>query len=378
MSEFKTEVVKVRISSHMNADSLELAHIGGFVSIVRKGQYETGDKVAYIQPGSIVPEEILEEMGLVGKLGGGQRNRVKPVKLRGVLSEGLCYPAKDEWELGQDVSHELGIVKWIPNAAGSNNRMRVPPNGTYQAGPLRTVKYDIENIKKYSDLLLPNEEVVITEKIHGTFCCVGLMSYQNIHPEYGALVPTSKGLGRRGVAYKPDEEENKDVYYVQAGKAIQKAIGVVVGEAIDSQSGIPWIAQLLMTNSVFIMGEVFGGNIQDLNYGVDEPKFRCFDIAIRPDIRPELLLYLGDEDLQYLCDEIGIERVPVLYRGPYSPSILQKYTDGKETISGDEGHIREGVVVTPVNERHSWNISRIKLKSVSDDYHTRKNGTEFN
>jgi hypothetical protein len=124
-------------------------------------QFESGDLVAYIQEGSLVPEDVLEELGLVGRLAGPEENRVKAVRLRGILSQGLCYPAKDEWSEGDDVSEELGITKYeppVPSQMGGE---------VYSAGSHRTIKYDIENFKRYPDVLEEGEEVVFTEKIHG-------------------------------------------------------------------------------------------------------------------------------------------------------------------------------------------------------------------
>jgi len=36
------------------------------------------------------------------------------------------------------------------------------------------IGFDIDDIKAWPDRLLAGEEVVVTEKLHGTFCCVGL------------------------------------------------------------------------------------------------------------------------------------------------------------------------------------------------------------
>jgi RNA ligase (TIGR02306 family) len=77
---------------------------------------------------------------------------------------------------------------------------------------------------------------------------------------------------------------------------------------------------------------------------------------------------------------LGLCRVPVLYRGPFSAQALEEATNGRETLSGQEVHIREGVVVLPVKERFSAELptGRVALKSVSVAYLTRTGGTEFN
>lgn len=43
MSTFSCPVVPVRIIPHPNADAIEIAEVGLFQSIVKKGQYQTGE-----------------------------------------------------------------------------------------------------------------------------------------------------------------------------------------------------------------------------------------------------------------------------------------------------------------------------------------------
>ena len=214
MSEFKTEVVRIRIAPHPNADRLELAKIGDYQSIVGKGVYTSGDLVAYIQEGSIVPQELLEELGLVGKLAGSSSDRVKAVRLRGILSQGICYPAREGWSEGDDVSEELGITKYTPPIPTSMS------GEVFDAGPSRTVRYDIENIKRHPDVLVEGERVRVTEKLHGTFCCIGVVSQELADPEHGRLFVSSKGLGGKGLAFAPGAEENATNLYLRAARTI--------------------------------------------------------------------------------------------------------------------------------------------------------------
>lgn len=117
MSTFKVEVLPLTIESHPDpaTTNLEVGKIGDYNIVVVKGKYKTGDLAAYIPEASIVPEEILKELNLIGKLTGSSKNRVKPIRLRGIMSQGLIYPAKSTWQLGQDVTEELGITKYEPH-----------------------------------------------------------------------------------------------------------------------------------------------------------------------------------------------------------------------------------------------------------------------
>ncbi len=96
MSDFKVPIVKVdAIEPIEGADRIVAAVVGGYQCVVMKDQFRPGDLAAYIPEGSIVPDDILADMGLTGKLSGSRKNRVKAIKLKNCLSQGLLYPYND-------------------------------------------------------------------------------------------------------------------------------------------------------------------------------------------------------------------------------------------------------------------------------------------
>ena len=360
MAAFTVQVVSVTIEPHDNADALEVARIGGYFSVVGKGAFRTGDLVAYIPEQSIVPESILAELGLTGRLAGSKANRVKAIRLRGVLSQGICYPARPGWISGQDVTEELGVVKYEPPVpVAMSGRI-------YGAGHDRTLRYDIENIKRYSDALVAGEQVVFTEKIHGTWAQLGLVSPQLAHPEHGRLVVASKGFASRGLAFVPDAPENDSNLYLRIARHLDIAARI---ERVFSTTGA----------SVFVLGEVFGRGVQDLAYGASAESdaalgFRVFDVYVG---EPGIGEYLDDASLSTAVAAMGLSRVPVVYRGPLSTAVLAEHTGGRESVSGQGTHLREGVVVRPCVERRHPHLGRVQLKSINPKYLTRKGGTEF-
>ena len=126
---------------------------------------------------------------------------------------------------------------------------------------------------------------------------------------------------------------------------------------------------------MFVLGEVFGPGIQDLSYGIDKMSFRVFDVIVGYHGNR---LFLDHDEVLELADKVGISHVPILYEGPFSKQTMLEFTDGKETVSGDSSHVREGVVIKPTVERTDGLIGRVILKSVSGDYLTRKGkATEY-
>lgn len=388
MAEFECKVYKLKIEEHPNADALELAVVGDYRSIVRKGQFRTGDLGVYIPEAALVPEWLIEELGLTGRLAGRDKNRVKAVKLRGILSQGLIYPvlslnANGEVKYavageaginpesnsqndfidvseGDDVTEFLGITKYEPPIPSSMS------GEVYNALGC-TPHYDIENIKKYPDVLVEgDEEVVFTEKIHGTWACFGY------HPKFDIPIVTSKGLSAKGLAFKFNEANEKNLY-VQTYKSLDTDDGWLdFVERFISAYGQDWDEADF---PFYVLGEIFGQGVQDLSYGYTTKQFRVFDIYVG---HPGNGRYLNVDELIDICNRMEIEMVPILYRGPFYKFEMERWTNGKEVVSGGEAHIREGIVITPVIEREDPELGRVKLKSVSEDYLLRKGGTEYN
>lgn len=365
MSTFQVTVRSIdRIDVHPNADALEFAVFGGYRAIVQKNKYQAGDLVAYIPEASLLPDSLVEEMGLAGKLSGKDKNRVKAIRLRGELSQGLVYPAREGWMLGQDVTEELGITKWEPE-------IPVALRGqVFNAGSSLTIKYDIENLKNFPDVFSDGDDVVFTEKLHGTWCQIMLAPISMV-PESGydpdfysgehgtMLVVSSKGQASKGLALKINED-NKDNLYVKTALSLDLCNKHFLN-----------ISSKMNFEPVTLIGEIFGQGVQDLHYGNQVPQFRVFDVFVGTSNNG---YFLNDRQLDEFFSKIDIPRVPVLYRGPFSQEKVQEFTDGKDTLSGT--HVREGIVIRSTLESSDTRIpachGRLQLKSVSGDYLTRK------
>ncbi len=317
--------------------------------MVRKGQYSPGDMAVYLPEASVLPDSLIEALGLTGRLAGSAKNRVKALRLRGCLSQGILYSAvPDGATPGDDVAELLGITKYEPAVPASMTGEMVSLFGV-------PIRYDIENFKAFPDVLCEGEEVEMTEKAHGTFCGIGVVSGL-ANPEMfgGDGVVYSKGLGGKGLVFK-DVPVNASNIYVEAATSL--CLHDRIRTAFPGQA-------------VHVLGEVYGQGVQDLTYGTAGRCFAAFDISVDG-------AFLDRDAMASAAARMDLRTVPVLYRGPFSREVMYSHTDGKTVIGGGV-HIREGVVVTPVQERRDDMIGRVILKSVSGDYLTRKgDATEF-
>lgn len=89
--------------------------------------------------------------------------------------------------------------------------------------------------------------------------------------------------------------------------------------------------------------------------------------------------YLTYAEARDVALEIGLPFVPMLYEGPFDRERVLALASGRETVSGTEAHLREGIVIRPQTPRENEQIGRVVLKHVSGDYLTRKGErTEYN
>ncbi|MEU6804837.1 RNA ligase (ATP) [Streptomyces neyagawaensis] len=357
MSTLRVTAEVLTIHEHPNADALELAQVGLYRAVVAKGAFRTGDTAVYIPEQSVLPAGLIEELGLTGRLAGSGADRVKAVRLRGELSQGIvCRPkALADVDLtvavaeGTDFAERLGIVKWVPP---------IPPtmSGEVETAPDLLPWVDIENIQRYPDIFTPGEPVVLTEKLHGSAC---LMTYL---AEDGRVQVSSKGFGAKSLALK---EDPRNLYW-----------RAVHGHGVPEVAAR--LARRLGARRVGVFGEVYGAGVQDLTYGADGRReslgYAVFDVSAEIDGR---VRWLDTAELTDLLDG-ELPLVPRLYEGPYAVDRVLEVATGRETVSGREMHLREGVVIRPAVERYSpVTGGRAIAKAVSPAYLTRKGGTEY-
>jgi RNA ligase (TIGR02306 family) len=115
-----------------DADAIECAIVdGGWPVVVKKGEYKPGDVAIYLEIDSWVPHELapfLSKGQEPREYNGVKGERLRTVKLRGQVSQGLLLPftaqfaiklgapagAKFTDYVGRDVTEVLGVQKWEP------------------------------------------------------------------------------------------------------------------------------------------------------------------------------------------------------------------------------------------------------------------------
>lgn len=397
MAEFAVKVVRIvePVVDHPDADRLSIVRVNGYEAIANKledgsPRYKVGDLIVYVPEMAMLPEWLLKQQGMwkdeegKGMLNGPLGNRVKAIKLRGIVSQGVMVPVVNdgirvpiivdgEWVGGigynvaedDDVAEMLGITKYEPV-------IPVALAGEVCNIAGKTIKYDFENLKSVPGIFEVGERVIATEKLHGTFLAAALIPGFG-HPELfadGDVYVGSKGLSSQGLVFK-DNAENDDNLYVK-----------VLQEILTRPTFLTNLREYSAANqnsTVHIFGEVYGANVQKkYGYGLKSPELRIFDIAVDG-------YYLAHDRLVQVAAFLGLEMVPILYDGPFNIDALTVFRDGNEPgvkVPGKDAltgtTTREGIVVRAKDGSFHPKYRRKIAKMINPTYLLKTDGEEFN
>lgn len=365
MSDLLIRVVKIdEVLPHPNADKLEIIRLGGWQIVSGKGNYQTGQTAVHVPPDAMIPKELADKWKVTPYLSwrsNATKGRVKTVRLRGAPSFGFLAPNDTNAEIDVNLAEVLGIEKYeepvpIGMQAGQMSRSH----------PFFHKYTDIQNLRNYPDKIDYGEQVVVTEKIHGTNSRVGWVRT----PDYengGMSDYSEKVIGTHRTQRKVEDPGVYGLPFEKYGEQLNKLFDHFI-DSMDHKG----VGGTDTFNSFIVFGEIYGTGVQDLTYGV-ERSWRVFDIAI--DGR-----YIGWEKTRALCEEHGLPIVPTLKEGFFTFEQLCDLAEGQSILS--PGQIKEGIVVRPMGEK-SWcqgtldpNPKRMIFKLISSDYMTRKGGTE--
>jgi RNA ligase (TIGR02306 family) len=325
------------IRSIDGADAIECAVVGGWSVVIKKGEFKPGDLAVYCEIDSWIPDELApflskgREPRVFNDVKG---ERLKTVKLRGQLSQGLllpieaAFPGSDRafwWsQVDVDVSERLNVQKWeaqIPAQLAGQVR------GNFPTAIPKTDQERCQNlVKEIKGAHAGSLLFELTEKLEGSS-----MTCYLINGEFGVC--------SRNLDLKKDEINS---YW---STAITYDIEAKMRAAFDG-------------DDVAIQGELVGPGIQGNIYGLTKPSFYLFDIYNVTKGR-----YLSPIERIKLTDHMGIPHVPILAidkdLGTGEVSYILELAEGKTTFNPKAE--REGVVFKEMN-------GGMTFKAISNKY----------
>lgn len=373
MTDWAPQVVRIeKVDKHPHADTLSIATVlGDYPVVIKTGEYEVGQVAGYLPLDTIVPdteqfhflcpkmyEKVIDYtyMEVVDKPTGPrypvgsvpEKYRIiKAKKIRGIYSQGMLInlqPWLDDAGItgepvyGQSIVELIGLKKWEENEEENVSVKKTRGTNAEKAPAGWAIPhYDIDSARKYLECLVPNEEIVLTEKVHGSnaaFCHDGERLWVKSRNFYKKLDPDDMWWD---VAVRYDLETKLKA----------------------------------SPNKVFF-GEIYG-QVKGFRYdtivqgGQLLTKVRFFDVLDVASMR-----YLNYDPFVAIVSEAGLDLMPELYRGPWlGKEVMYPYAEGLTTLGGK--HIREGWVLRTLKERYEPRLnSRMHVKLVGEGYNLQK------
>lgn len=342
MRKLVTKRIIDRISPIENADAIETAHVGGWQVVVKKGEMQSGDTAVYFEIDSALPVDderysFLKDRCLKRFTANSGETvdeciRVKTIKLRGCLSQGLLLPVIQFPELSdvpmEEDCSDLLHVRHYDELAGmySGNATSGNQKGNFPYFIPKTDEERIQNLPAYFTTMKDVE------------FCVSVFYAPVLRPE------SPFGVCSRNFELKLDDESSA---FVRMAKAYR--LDVILHESF-----------LYDDKELALQGELNGPGINGNRDKSKELTFKVFRIYNITDQK-----FLTPEQRINWCDAYLVPHVKVLQRHfkPFAEfkdmDELLKYSDGLT----DNGNPREGLVY---KEEDASNP--ITFKAVSNAY----------
>jgi RNA ligase (TIGR02306 family) len=307
------------------ADNIVQARVMGWTVVVKKAEFAVGDPCVFFEIDSVLPDgpawsEFMRPRGF----------RVRTVRLRGVLSQGLALPVSilDGGDAPRDVDlrERLGVTRYEA----------VLPDVREIAGPFPTSVPKTDEIRLQSALgvldELRGQDFYVSTKCDGS-------SATYVRDPAGGLIAAS-----RNWALTP------------GGNQVWR-----LAERYDLANRLPV--------DIAIQGEVCGPGIQKNRLGLDDLELFVFNVY---DVRAGQ--FLAFEPFLAFCAEHQLRSVPIerVVRGDDAARHDHSLDAWLEAARGTYARTKqrkEGIVIRPLVEQRSATLGgRLSFKVINNDF----------
>ncbi len=301
-----------------NADAIELVRINGWQCVTKKGEFRVGDLGVFLEIDAIPPDNSTFNFLWSAKDGTvaerPEKFRIRTMKLRGALSQGLFLPLASfdlgEVSVGDDVTEKLGVTKYeppIPIAGGGDI------GGLFPGFVPKTDEIRVQSAPEVIAEIFASP-YAITLKYDGTsatFCV-----------------------------------DPRDEHFLVCGRNYAINDGDNLYWRIARQYDLE--AKLRAHPTMAIQGEICGPGIQKNRLDLKQLALFVFNVYNLAERR-----YLDHDEARAFTSEIGLSAVETLETGDsfgYDLPALLRLAEGKYPGTKNQ---REGIVVRPLHERGS-------------------------
>lgn len=343
----------LNISPIPDADAIEVAQVLGWKVVVKKGQFNVGDLVVYCEIDSLLPKR--EEFEFLKS----SNYRIRTVKLRGQISQGICFPLEilnnntqrhiEELEKTRLTFHTLQTI--IPLTVSVQD-LAINPEGYDVTEELEIEKYEAPIPAELAGnakggfpgfmMITDEDRIQILPHIPDMYAGQPFVATEKLDGSSGSYYWKNGEFGVCGRNYEYYESPTNSFWKFARQNFLEEKLGVI-------------------GRNLGLQGEIIGEGIQKNKYklkGQTVRFFRMFDID-----KYEFLPY---DEMIKIISELKLETVPILdwnYILPNNVDEILAYAQGKSVLNPQAE--REGVVFV----RHELkNQGRLSFKAISNKY----------
>lgn len=308
------------------ADLIELALVDGWQCVVKKGEFKPGDAGLYFEIDSFLPAEdprfAFLERDFRTNSYGMRGARLRTIKLRGQISQGLLLPLAEFPEAANDdIAEAIGVTKWEPPMPACLSGVA---RGNFP-GFLR--KTDQERIQNCPAFLEDTALYEVTVKLDGS----SMTAYYH--------------EGHFGVCSRNLELEETE------GNTFWK-----VARLYGMRDRLQMVSEVMLKQGVAIQGELIGEGIQGNPENIQGHDFYLFDVWLIGEGR-----FATQTERLAIQRQLGVNHVPVLTLGDRLPGSVAGCLAMAEGKSLNLKVQREGVVFKRLDGKRSF-------KAISNKY----------
>jgi len=319
-----------------NADAIEVATVLGWHCVVKKGEFEINSPCVFMEVDAVLPTDK-PEFAFLEKSHG----RIKTIRLRGQISQGLALPLSaitfadlSDKQEDDDVTELLGITKYEPREPGGGGaNLGGRTKGNF---PSFLHKTDEIRIQSAPGVLERHrgKKFYISEKLDGSSFTLYLKD-------------DVFGVCSRNLELEREEDFGKDIKNAFWKTAVNLGI----------EEKMRWAGF-----NFSLQGELIGPGIQKNKYGLTEMDvyfFNAFDIDERR--------FFDLHDFQCLVEGLGLKTVPILDVVELNHTVDQLVEMSKAN-SILKAVKREGIIFRPIIEDTDRKLGRLSFKVINPEF----------
>lgn len=318
------------------ADNIEIAIVDGWQCVVKKGEFKVGDKGVYFEIDSFLPLgtyfDFLAKNG-VKTFNGKEGVRLKTIRLRGKISQGLMLPISaftpllnNSIEVGTDVTELLNIEKYeIPD---THAKLAGDVAGLFPSTIKKTDQERIQNLFDTHSKIHLGRLFEISLKLDGTSMTVFSIDTEKYQMK-DSYSGRKLGICSRNLQLK--EKDENTYWSVAKAQKIHENFMKFCEEN---------------NRNLALQGELIGPGIQGNKEKLSTHDYFVFDIW---DIDKQA--HLAPKERMAIINELCLKSVPILFEefdvfGTFkSVEEILAFADGK-SMNNDN---REGIVFKSID-----------------------------